>query len=146
MTDTELAGRPLPSPPRNSTGEAPSAPVDTPPTVPIKAASTKEVFGRGLLLILGEMAQLVLTFVLAIFVLACCAALAVKANDATHFMGEKFGTPRVVINTLGGLLEHSTTYLIVGLLAAIFAMKFLDLVVRVIQRRARLAERGYPVA
>jgi hypothetical protein len=96
------------------------------------------------LLILGEMVQLVLAFVLALFVLACCAALAVKANDAFHFMGEKFVTPRVITDALGGLLAHSTTYLVVCMLAAIFAIKLLDLVVRVLQQRARLAEIGYP--
>ncbi|MDO6414295.1 hypothetical protein Q4F19_07860 [Sphingomonas sp. BIUV-7] len=112
----------------------------------IKPASTKEVFGRGLLLIFGEMVQLVLAFVLALFALACCAALAVKANDALHFMGEKFVIPRVITDALSGLLAHSPTYLVVCVLGAIFAIKLVDLILRVLQRRARLAEIGYSPA
>jgi hypothetical protein len=142
MTDTDLAGRPLPLPAEGPAMDAPVLPVVAAEPARIKPASTKEVFGRGLLLILGEMVQLVLALVLAIFALACCAALLVKLNDAVHFMGEKFVMPPVVTNTLGGLLAHSVTALVLRILFAIFAIKLLDLVVRVLQRRARLAELG----
>jgi hypothetical protein len=50
--------------------------------------------------------------------------------------------PRVVTDALGGL-DHTATYLVcIGF--AILAIKLLDLFVRVLQRRARLAEQGYP--
>jgi len=143
MTEIDEARHPLPSRTAIAVDDAsvPQTAVSEP--VRLRASSTKEVFGRGLLLILGEMVQLVVAFALALFALACCAALAVKANDATHFMGEKFVTPRVVTNVLGGLEAHSVTYLVICILVAIFAIKLLDLVVRVLQRRARLAELGY---
>lgn len=118
-------------------------PIGASEPVTIKPASSKKMFAHGLLLILSEMVQLVVAFVLALFALACCAALAVKANDTFHLMGEKFVTPRLVAEVLGGLPAHSVTYLIVRILFAIFAIKLLDLLVRVLQRRARLAERGY---
>ncbi|MDO6414324.1 hypothetical protein Q4F19_08010 [Sphingomonas sp. BIUV-7] len=142
MTDTDPNGRPLPLATTSPAIDAPVPPVVASEAVLIKPASTREVFGRGLLLILGEMVQLVLAFALALYALACCAALLVKLNDAVHFMGEKFVTPRVITDTLGGFLAHSVAYLVIGILAAIFAIKLLDLVVRVLQRRARLAERG----
>lgn len=142
MTETDLAGRPLPLQVTGPVVDAPVSPIAPSEPVRIKPASTKEVFGRGLLLIVGEMVQLVMAFVLALFALACCVALAVKANDTLHFMGEKFVTPRVITDALGELLDHSATYLVVCVLAAIFAIKLLDLVIRVLQRRARLAERG----
>lgn len=146
MTEVDQVGRPLPLSRSDAAIAAPAAPVLVSEPMQRKPASTPEVFGRGLLLILGEMVQLVLAFALALFALACCAALLVKANDALHFMGEKFVTPRVVTDALGGLLTHSVTYLVVCILLAIFVIKLLDLTVRVLQRRARLAELGYPAA
>ena len=142
MTDTDKASR-LPPPDQEGRAEQVRTSTGVVPGAAPQPASTKEVFGRGFLLIMGEMAQLVLAFVLAVFAIACCAALAVKLNDATHFLGEAFVMPRVVDQTLGGLLGHSATFLVICLLLAIFGIKLLDLVVRVLQRRARLAELGY---
>ena len=144
MNDTDLAGRPLPLQVTGTVMDAPASRIGAFESERTKPASSKEMFAHGLLLILSEMVQLVIAFVLALFALACCVALAVKANDTFHFMGEKFVTPRVVTEALGGLAAHSVTYLIVRILFAIFAIKLLDLLVRVLQRRARLAERGYP--
>ncbi|PZU08493.1 hypothetical protein [Sphingomonas sp.] len=142
MTDQDGAPRPLPLIDTASAGDRPASTVLKPEAGP-QPASTKEVFGRGLLLILGEMAQLVIAFVLAICAIACCAALLVKLNDAIHFMGEAFVIPPIVGRALGGLLAHSATFLVICLLLAIFGIKVLDLVVRVLKRRARLAELGY---
>jgi hypothetical protein len=143
MTVTDQAEGPLRSHVTVPEPEAPGTPALRAEPARLGPASTGKVFGRGLLLIAGEMVQLVLAFVLVIFALACCAALAVKANESVHIMGEEFVLPRVVTDTLGGLLAHSASYLVGCLLAAIFAIKLLDLVVRVLHRRARLAERGF---
>jgi hypothetical protein len=139
MTNTDRSGRPLPAPIAEGHDASPAHAIAASGT-PIARPSSRTVFGRGLLLIVAEMVQLVLALILVVFTLACCAALAVKANDAYHFLGETFTTPRAVSATLGSMLAWTPTFLIICLLASIFAIKLLDLIVRVLGRRARLAE------
>ncbi|QJU60185.1 hypothetical protein HL653_22775 [Sphingomonas sp. AP4-R1] len=139
MTDADRSGRPLPAPVTESC-EAPPAYVAPASRPPIARPSSGAVFGRGLLLIVAEMVQLVLALILVVFALACCLALAVKANDAYHFLGENFVTPRAVLTTFGSMLAWTPTFLIICVLASIFGIKLLDLIVRVLGRRARLAE------